>query len=73
MQVLLKNPQPLKTIHDKRLAYLAALEESYKELGYQTRLDGFNNVLEIHKKEAVLCPLATSQQNSAPVLEKWID
>ena len=43
--------KPLKTLHDKRLAYLVALEESYKEDGFITRLDGRNNILEIYQPE----------------------
>lgn len=43
--------KPFKTLHDKRLAYLVALEESYKEDGFKTRLDGRNNILEIYKPE----------------------
>lgn len=40
--------RPLKTIHDKRLAYLVGLEEFYQSEGYTTKLDGRENLLEIY-------------------------
>lgn len=40
--------QPLKTIHDKRLAYLVGLEDYYRGEGYTTRLNGRDNLLEIY-------------------------
>jgi len=46
--------QTIKTIHDRRLAYLVALEGSYKEMGYQTRLNGRDNLLEIYSQGCIL-------------------
>lgn len=31
--------QPIKVLRDKRLSYLTGLEESYRGLGYSTKLD----------------------------------
>ena len=60
--------RPLKTLHDKRLAYLAALETSYKELGYVTKLNGRDNLLEIY-------PAGTEipKTEEELIIEKWID
>jgi len=65
MQTLLK---PIKTIYDKRLAYLVGLQDFYKQEGYGTRLDGRNNILEVY-------PFGTSapKTEEEKTIEKWID
>lgn len=60
--------RPLKTIHDKRLAYLANLEISYKELNYVTKLNGRDNLLEIFPAGTVL-----EKTKEESIIEKWID
>lgn len=40
--------RPIKTIHDKRLAYLKSLSQVYEEEGYVTVLNGWDNILEIY-------------------------
>ena len=60
--------RPIKTLHDKRLAYLSAIEESYKEMGYSTKLNGRDNILEIYQK-GVVVPKTTEEVT----IEKWID
>lgn len=40
--------RPLKTIHDKRLAYLVGLEDYYKGEGFTTKINGRENLLEIY-------------------------
>lgn len=60
--------RPLKTIHDRRLAYLVSLEAIYKEDGYTTKLNGRENLLEIYPAGSVL---PKTQEEIA--IEKWID
>lgn len=60
--------QPIKTIHDKRLAYLVNLEVSYKELGYTTKLNGQNNVLEIYKQGTEI-----PKTHTELVFDKWVN
>lgn len=59
---------PLKTLHDKRLAYLVKLEISYKELGYVTKLNGRDNLLEIFPTGTIL-----EKTREELVIEKWIN
>lgn len=68
MSLSLQTPKPLKTIHDKRLAYLVSLEGIYKEQGYSTRVDGWHNLLEVYEK-GVIAPKTETET----VIEKWID
>lgn len=60
--------RPLKTIHDKRLAFLVGLEVSYKEMGYVTKVNGRENLLEIY-------PAGTEipKTEEEIIIEKWID
>lgn len=44
--------QPIRTVYNKRLAYLVSLDSIYREQGYKTKLDGFNSVLEVYAKDA---------------------
>lgn len=60
--------RPLKTLHDKRLAYLAALEKSYIELGYVTKLNGRDNLLEVFPAGTVI-----PKTEEEIIIEKWID
>lgn len=59
--------QPLKTIHDKRLAYLVGLQDFYKAEGYVTKLDGRNNLLEVYARGVEL-----PKTQEEITLEKWI-
>lgn len=58
--------KPRKVLHDKRLAYLFSLESAYKELGYVTKLNGRDNLLEIY-------PAGTILPKEELIFEKWID
>lgn len=60
--------RPLKTLHDKRLAYLISLETSYKELGYVTKLNGRDNLLEVYPAGTVL-----EKTTEEIIIENWID
>lgn len=60
--------RPLKTLHDRRLAYLVSLETSYKELGYVTKLNGRDNLLEIYAAGTVV-----PKTDEEIIIEKWID
>lgn len=60
--------RPLKTIHDKRLAYLVGLEVSYKEMGYTTKVNGRENLLEIYPAGYEI-----PKTEEELVIEKWID
>lgn len=60
--------RPLKTIHDKRLAYLVSLETSYKELGYVTKINGRDNLLEIYAAGTIV-----PKTQEEIIIEKWID
>lgn len=60
--------QPLKTIHDKRLAYLASLENIYREEGYATKLNGRDNLLEVYPKG-----FQVSKTREEIIIENWID
>lgn len=60
--------RPLKTLHDRRLAYLVALETSYKELGYVTKLNGRDNLLEIYPAGTIV-----PKTEEETIIEKWID
>lgn len=59
--------QPIKVLHDKRLAYLVGLEVSYKEMGYATRLNGRDNLLEIFPRGTEI-----PKTNEEVLIEKWI-
>lgn len=58
--------QPLKTLHDKRLAYLLGLEKSYKELGYVTKLNGRDNILEVYAAGTVI-----PKTREEVIIERW--
>lgn len=60
--------EPIKTIKDRRLSYLTAIEKSYGELGYATKLDVRCNLLEIFPKGCVV-----PQTHEEMITEKWID
>jgi hypothetical protein len=60
--------QAIKIVRDRRYAYLMAVEQSYKELGYTTRLDGMRNILEVFDKG---CIIPKTEQEI--VIERWID
>lgn len=60
--------RPLKTIHDKRLAYLVGLAEFYKGEGYQTKLNGRENLLEVWPAGVVI-----PKSEEEITIEKWID
>jgi hypothetical protein len=62
------NVHPFKTINDKRLSYLLALESSYKELGYPTKLYHRENRLEVYERGAVI-----PKTEDEIVIERWID
>lgn len=62
------SPRPLKTLHDKRLAYLVSLETSYKELGYVTKLNGRDNLLEVYPAGTIV-----PKTEEETIIEKWID
>ena len=68
MSVSLQTQKPLKTIHDKRLAFLVGLEESYKEMGYTTKINGRENLLEIYPPGYVI-----PKTEEELTIEKWID
>lgn len=58
--------RPLKIIHDKRLAYLDSLSLSYKELGYSTKINGYDNLLEVYPKGYVI-----PKTERELIIEKW--
>lgn len=60
--------RPLKTIHDKRLAYLVGLEDYYKAEGFTTKVNGRENLLEIYPAGYVI-----PKTEEELVIEKWID
>lgn len=60
--------RPLKTIHDKRLAYLVGLEDYYRSEGFTTKIDGRNSLLEIYPAGYEI-PKTTEEI----IIEKWID
>jgi hypothetical protein len=60
--------KPLKTITDKRLAYLVGLENFYKGEGYTTKLNGRENLLEVYPAGYVV-----PKTNEEMIIEKWID
>lgn len=67
--------RPIKTHHDKRLAFLVSLEKSYNELGYSTKLNGRDNVLEVYEKGATI-PKSQEEvlkEHEAAIIEKWIN
>ena len=68
MSLSFTSPRPIKTLHDKRLAYLVSLETSYKELGYVTKLNGRDNLLEIYPAGTVV-----PKTEEEIIIEKWID
>ena len=57
--------KPLRVLHDKRLAYLVSLESGYKELGYVTKLNGRDNLLEVYTAGTVL-------PKEELIFDKWI-
>jgi len=68
MSISLQSQRPLKVLHDKRLAYLVNLEISYKELGYVTKLNGRDNLLEIFPTGTIV-----EKTKEELIIEKWID
>lgn len=60
--------RPLKTLHDRRLAYLVSLEKVYSDMGYSTRLNGRDNLLEVYPA-GVEVPKTVEEA----AIEKWID
>lgn len=60
--------RPLKTIRDRRLAYLVGLQSYFKEEGFTTKLDGRNNILEVYERGTEL-----PKTEEETVIEKWID
>lgn len=60
--------KPIKTIHNPRLAYLIGLEQAYKELGYPTKINGRENLLEIYPQGSIV-----PKTEEELVVEKWID
>lgn len=68
MLTLNKDAQPVKVLHDKRLAYLVGLEDFYKSLGYVTKVNGRDNLLEVYPAGTEL-----PKTQEEIILEKWID
>lgn len=60
--------RPIKTIRDKRLAYLISLESFYKEEGFTTKVNGRENILEIYPAGTVI-----PKTQEELTIEKWID
>ena len=60
--------KPVKTLHDKRLAYLVGLEDFYKGIGYVTKLNGRDNILEIYPHGSEI-----PKTHEELIIEKWID
>lgn len=60
--------EPIKVMRDRRLTYLMAVENSYKELGYATHLDARRNILEVFPKGCIV-----PQTHEEMLIEKWID
>lgn len=60
--------KPLKTLHDKRLAYLVGLQDYYKAEGYTTKLNGRENLLEVYPKGTEL-----PKTQEEIIIEKWIN
>lgn len=60
--------EPIKVLRDNRPFYLSAMEKSYNELGYSTRLDGRYNILEVYQKGYVV-PKTSEEM----IIERWID
>lgn len=60
--------RPLKTIHDKRLAYLVGLADYYKSEGFVTKIDGRESILEIYPAGYVI-----PKTQEELIIEKWID
>lgn len=59
---------PIKVLRDRRLNYLMAVEKSYKDLGYSTKLDVRCNVLEVFPKGCIV-----PQSKEEMMIENWID
>lgn len=60
--------EPIKVLRDRRLIYLTALENSYRELGYPTKLDARCNLLEVFPKGSIV-----PKSNDELAIENWID
>lgn len=60
--------KPIKTLKDGRLSYLVAIERSYKELGYPTKLIHERNILEVYSKGCII-----PKTYEETIIEKWID
>ena len=60
--------RPLKTLHDKRLAYLVGLEDFYKGEGFVTKINGRENLLEIYPAGYVI-----PKTEEELIIEKWIN
>ena len=58
----------IKVLRDTRPFYLAAIELSYQELGYPTKLDPRCNMLEIFPKGYTV-----PKSNEETIIEKWIN
>lgn len=60
--------QTFKTLYDKRLSYLTGLEDTYRNLGYETRLNYQERKLEVYPKGAEI-PKTQEQI----IIDKWIN
>lgn len=60
--------EPIKMIRDTRLSYLTAVEASYKELGYSTKLSAQSKLLEVFPKGSIV-----PKSHEENIIEKWID
>lgn len=60
--------EPIKIIRDRRLNYLVSVENSYKELGYSTKLDVRCNIVEVFPKGCIV-----PQSKEEMIIEKWIN
>lgn len=60
--------EPIKVLRDRRMTYLVAVENSYKELGYSTKLDVMRNILEVFPKGSTV-----PKSKEELIIEKWID
>jgi len=61
----------IKTIYDKRLAYLDSLAKNYREMNYEVQVNGRENLLLIYQKENNICQ-ETLKPSSKPAFDNWI-
>lgn len=61
-------PAPIKTFRDRRPFYLQAMERSYEELGYATKLNRGYGTLEIYPKGCIV-----PKTPDETIIEKWVD